>query len=109
MYTSLERNGTSGHPIDILQGTVLISLAPVLYCGQKSVEQHKKNVYQSTIEVYFQYINDIFNKHGISTDTVFIRNNETIHPSEQMFYANDVLINHYRVYLRILLDSPIIF
>lgn len=68
MYTSLERNGTSGHPIDILQGTVLISLAPVLYCGQKSVEQHKKNVYQSTIEVYFQYIDDIFNKHVISTD-----------------------------------------
>lgn len=49
LYTSLERNGTSGHPIDSLQGTMLISLATVLYCGQNPIEQHKKNVYQSSI------------------------------------------------------------
>lgn len=62
MYTSLERNGTSGHPIDSLQGTMLISLAPVLYCGQNPVEQHKKNVYQSS------NVNNVF-KH-----LVFCRN-----------------------------------
>lgn len=46
-YTCILRS--SGHPIDSLQGTMLISLAPVLYCGQNPVEQHKKNVYQSSI------------------------------------------------------------
>lgn len=51
MNTSLDRYGTFGHPIDILQGTMLISLAPVLYCGQNPVEQHKKNVkYRSVLQ-----------------------------------------------------------